>query len=240
MICFLTSSPVIPDTETLNPANGFVRELKGRLPEETEALFICSDPASTEKTDHFSASLKTTFEAAGFRFSAWRVLDGRNPEQAGTLIRSAGLLILAGGHVPTQNRFFHSVGLKELLKAWDGVIIGISAGSMNSATTVYAQPELPGETADPAFRRFIPGLGLTETMLLPHMNFLRYDTLDGLRIFEDIAFPDSEGRTVWAVPDGSYLFIADGKEELRGEAWRIRDGAMTRIAKEGEITTDLE
>ncbi len=36
-------------------------------------------------------------------------------------------------------------------------------------------------------------------------NFL--DILDGLRVYEDIAFLDSYGRIFSAIPDGSYLFI---------------------------------
>ena len=44
-------------------------------------------------------------------------------------------------------------------------------------------------------------------------NFL--DILDGQRVYEDIAFLDSYGRIFSAIPDGSYLFIKNGKEELR-------------------------
>ena len=105
---------------------------------------------------------------------------------------------------------------------------------MNSADVVYAQPEEEGEAVDPAYRRFLTGLGLTKTMLLPHYQKVRDDVLDGLRLFEDITCSDSRGRTFYAIPDGSYLFIKDGREELRGEAYRIRDGRMTRIAAEGE------
>jgi len=43
------------------------------------------------------------------------------------------VVILAGGHAPTQNAFFHKIKLKELLKIFDGIVIGISAGTMNCA-----------------------------------------------------------------------------------------------------------
>ena len=59
---------------------------------------------------------------------------------------------------------------------------------------------------------------------------IREDELDGLRVFEDIAFPDSLGKTFYAIPDGSFLLIRDGREELRGEAYRIRDGVMTQVS----------
>ena len=41
------------------------------------------------------------------------------------------------------------------------------------------------------------------------------------------------GKTFCAIPDGSYLFIKDGREELRGEAYMIRDGVLTQISENG-------
>jgi len=106
---------------------------------------------------------------------------------------------------------------------------------MNSAEVVYAQPEYEGEAVDPEYQRFLSGLGLTKTMLLPHYQELKNEILDGMRLFEDITFADSEGRTFYAIPDGSYLFIDGEREELRGEAYMIRDGRMTKIASDGEM-----
>lgn len=49
---------------------------------------------------------------------------------------------MSGGHVLTQNQFLKDVNLESILKDIDELIIGISAGSMNSAKIVYCQPEL--------------------------------------------------------------------------------------------------
>ena len=236
MICLLTSSIVIPGTEELNPANGFVDALARHFPRACRAVFVCSDPDGGERTDFFAHAVRTTFEKAGFQFRQYFVLDGRNARDAAALVEGANLMILGGGHVPTQNRFFQKIGLRERMKAFAGLVIGISAGSMNSAETVYAHPELEGEAIDPAYQRFLPGLGLTETMLIPHYQEVKDEILDGQRAIGDIACGDSRGRTFYAVPDGSYLFIGDGREELRGEAHAIRDGTVTKIAGEGDVT----
>ena len=235
MICFLTGRPDPPESDhlSLNPANGLVDELRRTLPRPCRALEICSDPDAWEKTDFYAAALRTSFERSGFSFSRYDTLDGRNEERAAELVRAAELLILAGGHVPTQNRFFQKIGLKELLRGFDGVLLGISAGSMNCAELVYAQPEEEGETSDPAYRRFLPGLGLTKTMLLPHWQEVRDEELDGLRLYEDIAVPDSMGREFLLLPDGSYLLIENGREELRGEAWLLADGELTELGSKG-------
>jgi len=236
MICFLTSrtDPPGSDHMTLNPLNGFVDELRQRVPDPCRALFICSDPDGWERTDFYAAAIKESFTGVGFAFESFETLDGRNENQAAELVKDSSLIILSGGHVPTQNRFFQKIGLRELMRSFDGVVIGISAGSMNSAETVYAHPELEGETSDPAFKRFLPGLGLTKKMIIPHYQAIKDDVLDGLRVMEDVAYPDSRGREFYLLPDGSYIFIDGGREEVRGEAYLLADGKLTRISAHGE------
>ena len=236
MISFLTSQVNPEGTGALNPANGFIDELRRCLPEPLRALDICSHPDAWEITDFYAGLTRGYFENAGFSVERYLILDSRTEDRATELIQSSNLIILDGGHVPTQNRFFRRIGLRELLKGYDGVVVGISAGSMNAADLVYAQPEEAGEAVDPAYERFLPGLGLTKVNLLPHYNRVRDDVLDGLRLFEDITYPDSQGRTFYAIPDGSYLFIEGGRAELRGETYRIRDGHMEQISREGQVT----
>ena len=235
MICFLTSRMDDPCTGELNTANRFAGELRTRFPHPCRALDICSDPDGWDRTDYYASLTREMFENAGFAFEQFRTLDSRNEDQAAKLVRESNLLILSGGHVPTQNRFFRKIRLRCLLKDYGGVVIGISAGSMNSADVVYAQPEEAGEAVDPAYQRFLTGLNLTKTNLLPHYQENKDDILDGMRIYQDIACPDSMGRTFYAIPDGSYLFISDSGEELRGEAWMVKDGSLSQVSSDGDV-----
>ena len=236
MIAFLTSSHNIEGQRDLNPANGFASELLKAVPRPCRGLAICSDPDNYERMDLFCGSVREGFEVSGVVFSDYQLLDRRNQRQAAELVQNADLIILLGGHVPTQNRFFAEIQLRELLNNYDGVIVGISAGSMNSADVVYAQPELEGEAASPEYQRFLSGLGLTKTMILPHYQKNKDDIVDGLRIYEEIACPDSIDRKFYVLPDGSYLYVHNGREELRGEAWLIEDGAMRKISEDGDVT----
>lgn len=226
MTYFLTSSPCIVGAAKLNPANGFVEELKQALPSLCSCLFIASDPDNPSRTDGFGNAMRLAFADAGFQFFSYTVLDRRNAGKAAALIARSGLIILAGGHVPTQNKFFQELGLRGLLQGYEGVIVGISAGSMNAAETVYSIPEYPEEVHDPAYVRFLPGLGITRTMILPHYNENKDELLSGLHIYHDIACPDSMGHTFTVLPDGSYLYGHDGIEEVRGEAYRISNGVF--------------
>lgn len=234
MKCFLTSNPIIESSADLNPINGFIDELKKAIPKPCNALFVCSAPDEFERTDKFARSIKASFEAAGFLFIEYNILDHRNQFNAKALVESANFIILAGGHVPTQNKFFTEIDLRTLMCGYAGVVMGISAGTMNSADIVYAHPELVGEAIDANYQKFLIGLNLTKTMILPHYPMIKNAILDSLRVLEDIAYPDSIESKFYALVDGSYLLIDDGKEELRGEAYLIENGGIARLSSVGD------
>ena len=71
-------------------------------------------------------------------------------------------------------------------------------------------------------------------MTIPHYNQDKDGLLDGLRLYEDITYADSMGRQFYVLVDGSYLLGKNGREELRGEAYLIENGALTQLCREDE------
>lgn len=236
MIAFLTSSPCIygAPRAILNPENGFVNNLRSSLPEKIRCLFVASSPDDPNATERFGGEMAACFEEAGFTFSDFQILDRRNQDEAQLLIWKSDLIILAGGHAPTQNAFFQDIGLRTLLTNYQGVVLGISAGTMNAADRVYIQPEEPGESV-PEFQRFAEGLGITTLNILPHYQMVKDNYLDGRRLFEDITFADSYGECFYVFVDGTYLLVEEGRTALFGEAYRLADGAMEQISRPGDI-----
>ena len=236
MIYFLTSSSCTPGLPSLNPANGFLAELKQALNVPVHALFITSAPDDVVFTDSVAVSTRENFANSGIVFETYNKLDRRNAEKAEEFVKQANLIVLSGGHTPTENFFFADIRLKELLEDYDGVVVGISAGSMNSAEVVYAQPEEAGEAIDPDFQKFLPGLGFTKIQIIPHYQMIKDYKLDGKKLFEEVTYPDSCGHTFHALPDGSFVFgTRGGREELRGEAYEIKDGVLKQISRAGDI-----
>ena len=235
MKLFITSSPFVDgaDCALMDPQNGLIDRLKRALPPYCRCLYICSSPDRRDLNCTFGADVFQIFAQEGMPFSHYAVLDGDNAYEAKKLVGESDLIVLAGGHVPTQNAFFHKIRLPELLETYDGVVLGISAGSMNMAKTVYAQPEEPGESA-PEYERFLPGLGLTEVQICPHFQKVRDYLVDGLRLFEDITFPDSIGRCFYALPDGSYIYQDETQRFLCGEGYRIQDGVIEKLTEKEE------
>lgn len=236
MIAFLTSSPCVygAPKAILNPENQFLDNLRQCLPDNPRCLFVCSSPDSPYLTDKFGHEMAQAFGEAEIPFADFRVLDRRTQEQAQLLIWKSDFIILAGGHVPTQNAFFQEIGLRELLENYQGVVMGISAGTMNAAERVYAQPEEEGES-DPDFQRFLPGLGITDVNVLPHYQQVRDYMLDGKRLFEDITYADSMDECFFAFVDGTYLLIEEGQTWLYGEAYCIQNGQIEQISEVGDV-----
>lgn len=236
MIAFLTSSPCVYNAPRaiINPENDFLENLCSRLPPNPRCLFICSSPDSPYLTDKFGYEMAKAFEEAELAFSDFQILDRRTQENAQLMIWQSDLIILAGGHVPTQNAFFQEIGLREMLENYQGVVMGISAGTMNAAERVYAQPEEEGESA-PDFERFLPGLGITEVNVLPHYQQVKDYLLDGKRLFEDVTYLDSMGECFFAFVDGTYLLIDEGQTWLYGEAYCIQDGQIEQISDVGDV-----
>lgn len=237
MKCFLTGNFNKANSDELNPENGLVDRLRAALPNPCKAVYVCSAPNSPSLTDRFAKQAKASFEAAGFAFSGFTVLDRRNQDETKALVQGADLLFFAGGHVPTQNRFFQQIALRDALEGFNGVILGVSAGSMNCSEVVYAPPELKGEALDPDYPKYYDGLGLTKTILIPHYQILKTDIVDGLRLMEDITYPDSMGRKFYAIIDGSYIYLDTdtGREEICGESYIIENGVLTPLSVSGEV-----
>ena len=208
--------------------NNLVNNLKNRWPERAKVLFIAANPNNIEKSESYRNAFLYAFPFHNMPIETFTICDCRN-ESIVEQLADYNVIILSGGHVPTQNIFFQRISLKEKLDSYKGIVIGISAGTMNCAENVYAHPELEGEAVDLKYQRFIPGLGLTKRMILPHYQMIKNDTLDGLRVFEEIAYPDSIGREFYALNDGSYILSENGIETLYGEAYRIKDGQISKI-----------
>ncbi|MGB4092995.1 MAG: Type 1 glutamine amidotransferase-like domain-containing protein [Ruminococcus flavefaciens] len=229
---FLVSSPFTEPGKPLNENNKFVERLLKC--EHHSALMVTSAPSDIRFSESFSYAIQHTMALSGITFENYIILDDRNKMDAQELVAASDFIILGGGHVPTQNAFFAEIGLKDCMKNFDGTVLGISAGSMNAASIVYAQPEEEGEAADPNYRRFLKGLGLTNVMLLPHYQDTKDRILDGKKLFEEVTYPDSFGRQFIAICDGSYLYADGTAERICGEAYLIQNGTIRKICDEGK------
>lgn len=239
MIAFLTSSPTGPLdgsrlVEGIDEMNGFREHLRHYWTAGARCLMIAASPDAWKENDEMQRWMEETLWKSNLAVSTVDIWDSRTADVSAQKLCSYDVVILGGGHVPTEQAFFQRIGLRGTMQQFNGIVIGISAGTMNAADIVYAQPELPGEATDPGYIRFLEGLGLTQTQILPHYQMLQDSMLDGMRLYEDITFADSFGRAFLVLVDGSYLFVENGHETVYGEAYVIADGSMEQFCANGQ------
>lgn len=231
MNVILSSEIMSSDKRQLNSQNGFIDKIHEYV-DDINCLYIPSNPYRQFLTNTISSHHKRAFEKSGFTVKSWDVFSLFQKNILKKLISNANLIILAGGHVPTQNKFFNDIRLKQCIKDYKGLVIGISAGSMNSATEVYAQPEKLGEVKSPNYDRFLEGLGIVDISVLPHYKDVKDERLDNQRIMEDVTLPDSYGRKFYAIEDGAFIVATENK--IYGNCYVIKDGKIKKVCNTGE------
>lgn len=230
------SKKIAHDFENKNGIKDLIKKL---TPKQGNFVFVASAESDYNATDIYAYLTFDSFKLT-YPFKNYIILDGRTKDRAREIIENADLIFLCGGHVPTQNQFFQNINLREILRNTNALIIGQSAGSMNSADVVYAQPELEGESIDPSFKRYLKGLGLTSISILPHFEQCIDDVLDGRNIFKEISLPDSKIRPFIAYSDGAFIFDNGTKQVMHGKAYLFENGSYHQITKDDEITDITE
>ena len=227
---YLCSSLVDYSKMKLHNEHHWIEDLLKHISFPCHALLVASSPDDIEKTRHYAQEIVDVMNKHNLCLSGFDVLDRTSAKFTKELIEKADIIIAMGGHVPTQNAFFQEIDLKKHLQNFNGIWISSSAGSMNSATLVYAQPELEGEVIDSMYQRFVPGLGLTEKIILPHYSSWKNEVIDGFRLLEDVTYPDSQGHTFYLMEDGSYVLgdTEEKKEEVIGNYYVLRDGVIVQ------------
>ena len=113
-----------------------------------------------------------------------------------------------------------------MLKNYNGIVIGQSAGSINMAKDVFNSPE-QSENSEPIY---FEGLGLTEINVEPHW---KKDTsaFDADEEYQrKYILQESKKRDIYALCDGSYIIINNNEiMNIYGEAYLVKDGKISKI-----------
>lgn len=238
MVIFLTSSPTGPldgsrQVDGLDKKNHFVDELKKYWKNNSRCCMIAASPDAYKQNDDMCDFFREVFLKEGFSLQCFDLIDKRYSDFTRDDLQQYDVIILGGGHVPTQNQFFQDIQLREKIEDFQGIVIGISAGSMNCADIVYCQPEEDGEAIDSHFQRWIRGLGLTHFNIIPHYQMVKDRYLDGLRLYEDITYKDSVHHPFIVLVDGSYVLINE-RTTVYGESYLIYNEHIQLICHENE------
>lgn len=169
-----------------------------------------------EKTDKYFHFFLDMFEKAGIHFDEACVVDGRmEKEQAQNSVREADVVWISGGDTPTEFRYLKEYGLDSIIKEHTGVIIGMSAGSINLAKTAICTLSCGHYEQE-----IYDGLGCVDISVEPH--FVRENLTDEL-------IELSKKHTIYGLCDESFIVCSKGKIEFYGEVYKIGQGFVETI-----------
>lgn len=203
--------------------NNFLKNMKNSIKNYNKFVIIASDPDNYELNDNYLKLDTEILALSGLRFKENMVLDNRNKDDIGNVLKNSSLIFLSGGNTFQQNMFFNAINLKEYIKETDACIIGISAGSINSAEIVFSSPENEEDLTRPVI---LKGINLTTINIEPHFDL---DNLNKIQM--DSIIKESNNRIIYGLPDKSYIF----NNKIYGKCYRIYKGNIKLISNDDEI-----
>jgi hypothetical protein len=163
-----------------------------------------------------------------FDINEYVVLDGRNSNKVKSVLNGANLIFLCGGNTLTQNNFLNRINLKKYLKKIDSVVVGISAGSINSVKNVFNSPE---SDTDLNNSPYLQGLELTNINIEPHFSVNNLND-NSKKIQMNTILSESNNRLLYGLTDGSYIIKNGSKCTLYGESYKIQNGNIIKICED--------
>lgn len=169
-----------------------------------------------EKTDNYFRHFLKLFEEKEIYFEESCVVDGRmTAEEAQKAVAEADVVWLSGGDTPTQFHYFQKYGLDSVIKQHDGVIIGMSAGSINMAETAICTLSCKHSKQE-----IYKGLGCVNISVEPH--FVRSEVSNELLEL-------SRDYVIYGLCDNSVIICTKDTAEFVGEIYKLSNGMIEKI-----------
>ena len=217
--------------QEINNDNNIVDELRENLISKNSMLYIASDPNDYKKIEDYSSLTFESFKKSGIEFNNYNILDNRNKDDAKELIKNSDFIYLSGGDTYIQNKFFESINLKEFLKEYNGIILGISAGAINLAKTAYDSPERLEDIKKP---HVFDGLDKTTINVEPHFILDTKNFNEDELMQRNEVLKESYNRDIYALTDGSHILIKNDEIVIHGEVYIISSGKISKITNNKE------
>ncbi len=195
----------------------FAEVLKTYICKTMKLAFVASEFEEIyEKTDWYCDYFLKMFAKWGITFECVKVVDGRmSAKLAQTTIKEADVIWLSGGDTPKQYTYLNSYGLLPCIRQHKGIIIGMSAGSINMAKTAICTL-----TCGHNKQEIYEGLGLVDFSIEPHLDKENIST-ELLEL--------SETYQIYGMCDNSAIICKENKTSYLGDVFLIDKQKVTQI-----------
>ena len=192
--------------------------MKKTFTKRRQFAFIASEFENLhEKTDRYFQIFLKMFCEIGICFEKSCVVDGRmDKKSARDTVRSADVVWLSGGDTPTEYHYLQKYGLVDVIRDHPGVVIGMSAGSINLARTVICTV-----SCGHAKQEIYEGIGRTDFTVEPHFH-IEQVSKELLEL--------SKKHIIYGLCDNSMILCNDEGSEFFGEIYRLGNGKAEPVS----------
>lgn len=203
----------------LDKEKGFTEEQKNNLlkdiPTDSTITFIATTFNNYEKTDYNLSKIIDMFTNISINFKTIHLIDSRIEESTmKEYLKESNIIFLMGGDPEEQMAKINEYHLTSIIKNFSGIILGVSAGSMNQTTNVIYYDEENGE-------RLIKyeGLGFLDINLYPHLDF------NNIPYLKEIFEVSNYGK-ILALPNESFIKIENNIPKYYGDHYYVENGTI--------------
>lgn len=184
---------------------------------DSDSFAGCGSLRPCSTTEEWLAVLNQwkMFQGNGISFDKACVVDGRMAvADAQKTVKEADVVWLSGGNTPVEFAYLEKYGLDTILRQHEGVVIGMSAGSINMAKNAICTL-----SCGHAKQEIYEGLGFVDFSVEPH--FVREKLSDELLEL-------SKEYMIYGLCDDSIIVSKNGKVSFYGEVYQLKDGQIHR------------
>lgn len=221
----------------IEDVNLILTNIKNNLKSTNKIVVVANDQYDFNDNELKGKVVFDGFKKSGLDFKQKIVLDERNKQKANDILVDADLIILSGGKCFRQINFLNEIGFADFLKNYDGLVIGVSAGSMNLCSEVANFPEEFEDLGDP---RWLNGLCFCDDIMIPHFDgkTVSYQFDVPLNVARNYVLPASIGKTFVGLDNDAYILIDNqGNKKYYGNICHISD---SKIVYDIDVECDEE
>lgn len=190
--------------------------LKKDIKNNYTITFIATTFDDYENNDLYYNNLIKHFKNIDITFNKAYLIDNRvDKDLAKDYILKSNIIFLMGGDTKKQIDSVKEYDLFEILKSKEGIILGVSAGSMNQSSHVVYKNDYNNYVIED-----YEGLGYIDINIYPHLDFNNIDYLK--EVFEVSNYT----KTV-ALPNDSFIRIENNNIDFVGEYYTIQNSKIT-------------
>lgn len=190
--------------------------LKKDIKNNYTITFIATTFDDYERNDLYYNNLIKHFKNIDITFSKTHLIDNRvSKDLSKDYILKSNIVFLMGGDTKKQIDSIKEYDLFETLKSKEGIILGVSAGSMNQSSRVVYKNDYNNYVIED-----YEGLGYIDINIYPHLDFNNIDYLK--EVFEVSNYT----KTV-ALPNDSFIRIENNNIDFVGEYYTIQNSKIT-------------